>query len=228
MGGVDFKYIVRSVQQGATQYSETFNRADQPFFLGTNWNTQVAQSSNIAGVDIAAGVNVGAGFATIGGAAALAPRLLMTPCFVDRQRITSLSNISRGEFSQFTVKNVVAGISGDIGLMVYNPSPNDSNCYMLLLGTSTGIARLFRDIGGGATQLVANALTYVVNDVIRLEITPGVASNELRSYKNGVLQNTFTDNNALRPTGGGLYGLAWFSNGPGGSLSFGDYSGGLI
>jgi hypothetical protein len=227
MGGVDFNYLVRPSGGGATQYAETFNRVDQPFFLGNNWNTQVTDVSSIAGVDIAAGVNVGAGSATIGGAAALSPRILFTPSFIDRQRFTTLS-ATRGQFSQFTIKAFAGGISGDIGLMCYNPNPNNDNCYLLLIGTSTGIVRLFRNMGTAATVLVANVCGFAVNDVMRMEVTPSAPSNEIRSYRNGALQNTFTDSNAARPTGGGMFGLAWFSNGAGGSLSFGDYSGGLL
>jgi hypothetical protein len=224
--GVEIISFGRGGSMPATQYAETFNRVDQPFFLGNNWNFQPTISCADAPSAMAASVNVGAGSATIGGPASLNARSYFTPAFVDRAAVTS-GMLTRGEFSQFTIRNVVPGLTGDFGPMVYNPNPNDSNGYMMLLGSSTGIARLFRDMGPGATQLVANLFTFLANDIVRLEVTPGVASNSIRSFKNGVLQNTFVDNNALRPTAGGHYGIAWFSNNVG-SISFSDYFGGLL
>lgn len=210
-----------------TRYQESFNRADQPFFLGDNWYMQVTDQTGTAPSSMAGSVNVGAGFATIGGAAQLTARSYFTPAFVDRQAITT-GMLQRGQYSQFTVKNIVAGVSGDIGPMVYNPSPNNDNGYMMLLGTTTGIARLFRDMGAGATQLVANLFNYVNNDIVRLEVTPAAGANTIRSFQNGILRNTFVDNAGARPTTGGMYGIAWFSNGAAGALSFGDYDGGLL
>lgn len=209
-----------------TQYSETFNRPDQPFFLGNNWNFQPTEQCANAPSSMAGGVNVGAGVATIGTGLGNVARSLFTPAFVDRQAVTA-GMLIRGEFAQFTVKGFVVGISCDVGLMVYNPNPNDGNCYALLLATATSQANLFRNVGGPAANIGANLFAWATNDIIRLEVIPGATANTVKSYKNGVLQSTIVDNSALRPTGGGHYGLAWFSSNVG-TLSFGDFSGGLL
>jgi hypothetical protein len=64
---------------------------------------------------------------------------------------------------------------------------------------------------------------------MRIEVIPAAAANTIKSYKNGVLQNTTVDNNAARPAAaaGGTFGLAYFSNNTG-SLTFKNYSGGVL
>lgn len=229
MAGVDFSYVIPpALGAGATRYQDTFNRADQPFFLGNNWAMQCSESCGNAPSAMAAGVNVSASpsFATIGTAAGSVARSLFIPAFVSRQRITTLM-LARGQYSQFTIKNVLAGVSCSVGPVVYNPNPNDGNCYILILQSNGQSSDLFRGVGAGAAAIVPNVFNWVVGDVIRLEVTPGVADNTIRCYKNGVLQNTFVDNNASRPQGGGMYGIGWFSSNVG-TLSFADYDGGLL
>lgn len=209
-----------------TQYSETFNRADEPFFLGNNWNFQPSDQCGNAPQSMAGGVNVGAGAATIGTSFGNLARSTFTPAFVDRQAITT-GMLSRGQFSQFTVKGFLVGISCDVGPMVYNPNPNDANCYMLLLATATNLVNLQRSLGAATANIGPGLFAWTTGDIIRLEVTPGATANTVRSYKNGVLLSTIVDNSALRPQGGGHYGLAWFSSNVG-TVSFGDYSGGLL
>lgn len=209
-----------------TRYQETFNRADQPFFLGNNWNFQVTDATTQAPSAMAGGINVAAGAATIGAGGVTTTRCLFTPAFVNRPAITS-SMLVRGQYAQFTVTGVAAGVSNSVGPMVYNPNPNDGNCYAMILQSNGQTVDLFRGVGGAAAPLVTNAFAFIVNDIVRIEVTPGAADNTIRLFKNGVLGNTFVDNNALRPTGGGHYGIAWFSSNAG-TLSFKDFDGGLL
>jgi hypothetical protein len=211
-----------------TSYAETFIRADQPFLLGNNWYNTVSQSSSWSGANLAAQVNVGGTGATFGAGGLLFGQCYWIPTLIDVAAVLAQSAI-RGVFAQFTITGHAAGVSGLFGLMCFNPNPNDSNGYMLLMRTTTLTAELFRDVGPGQTSLVAPALNWVDNDIIRLEVIPAAAANTCKSYKNGVLQNTFVDNNAARPAqaAGGTFGLCYFSNNTG-SLTFKNFSGGVL
>jgi hypothetical protein len=211
-------------------FSDSMNRADEPPFLGSQWNMQIGSATALSGATIDGLVNVNAGVATfglVGSGGTVAANF--TPAYISRSTVKTRTNAGRTQFSQFRVRSVNGGVTCAIGPMVYNPNPNDPNCYILVAQLVGRTLQLFRGVGTGAVILNAAVGVHADNDVLRIEVDPGVASNTIRCYKNGVLQSTDVDNNALRPQNGGIYGITYFSsNAAGGSISFDNYSGGLV
>lgn len=232
MGGVHFDYLVPP--RGArvvTDYAESFNRADQPFFLGNNWYTEMNDSagSNVATPGLAANVNVGSGHATFGGTTINNNcwcKFFPVPIYYPA---VAAGILTRGVFSQFTIDGITGGGTVDVGPAVAI-APNSGNGYWLDIAFQTTDTTLFRSTVSPLVNLVTNVFApanRAVGDIVRLECIIGVASNTLRSYLNGVLTNTTIDASGSRPTTGG-YGIFFQAWGAPATVSIKDFSGGII
>jgi hypothetical protein len=89
---------------------------------------------------------------------------------------------------------------GDQGyLLRIDPgAPNKLNLYLAGGGLTDGIL-IAAGFDGG--------IPFAANDVLRVSVVPGAASNTVRSWINGVPVATLVDNNASRPVFTGMPGL---------------------
>jgi len=207
------------------RYRESFNRVDEPPFLGSNWEMEITPASNLAGVNFDANVNVGAGMATFGGTGGV-PSCVFTPGYVNRQLIKNLSQ-TRVQYAQFKIRAIVGAVCS-IGPSILKANPNSNGCYVLVVQAAGQALQLFRgaDLGGSAIIINAAVGVWVVDDVVRIESTVTSSQTTIRCYKNGVLQSTDIDNTAGRISAG-MYGIAYYSSTGASRLSFSDFDGGL-
>lgn len=96
-------------------------------------------------------------------------------------------------------------------------SPN----FALSIVQSNVVERVVLSRGGAGTQ------DWVVGDTVRLSVVIGSSSNALTLWKNGAVIATVTDNNATRPTSGGIPGFFWRGSAVAQGLVFSNFRGGV-
>jgi hypothetical protein len=218
---IKFQGIVPNLN---TSFSDTLLPPDDPPFLGLRFIANMTSFSAVSGANLDVAVNrVAAVGATFSG-----PLIVAEVFFLPLVNMPAVINRSavRGMFAQMTLTQRIAGTSGAVGLVVYANQNRDTG-YALTCQSTTGNWNL-QNLGNG--NIRASAITAsVVNDVIRMEIRPLSATNlEIKCFQNGVLQST--DNVNPVPTSSptsGLYGI-YYSGGNNSTLSFKDFSGGLL
>lgn len=204
------------------RYQESFNRLDQPPFLGLNWNMEQTPASNVAGVTVDGNVNVGGGIAAFGATGGVY-QMIWTPQYVNRQLIKNLSQ-TRVQYAQIKARSLV-GVNCSIGPTVLKAEPNSAGCYILIL-QGNGTLQLFRNVDASAVILNAAVGVWAINDVLRIEATVTPSATTIRCYKNGVLQSTDIDNTGARISFG-MYGICYFSSVGASQIGFSDFDGGL-
>lgn len=215
-----------------TQASANFAVGDNPW-LGRSFDTQISQQSSFSGAQLDTFVNNGAGSATFGqaGSGLVNANVVFIPSVFDRVALNALTVPGgRSQFSQLQGVSS-SGSTCAMGPMVMSPNPNDDNGYILVLQRAAGPTFPLQLFRGLSSTVIINAAvgTWANNDILRIEVDPGVAANTIRCYKNGVLQSTDVDNNALRPQAGGVPGICYYnSSAVGGTITFTAWSGGLL
>lgn len=208
-----------------TSFSDTFIRADQPFYLGENWYTILlpTESAGITGpvlagqINVAGGTNAqlgtgGGGFTSSNGTCVFIPRPL------------DFSAVSgKAMFSQFEALGHTGDINFGPGVFL---NPNASSAHYVADWRLANTLELWRGIDP-FTTLVAAIATGAPPVTLRLEVRPSSSSNELRMLVNGAVISTFTDSNAARPTTG-MPGIVWWGNAINVSGTFRNYSCGLL
>jgi hypothetical protein len=198
----------------ALSFSDTLLGSDRPFYIGDDWDVILTATSTVAPTRQAADLNIGGTGLTFGdggGSNDNGLSNLMLPNKIDTAKVRALS-LTNGIFAQWQfVSRPVAGVDCGPALIV-GANAGGEKGYGLRLQSINTDSQLVRGLGfGGAdavAQLVANCFTANPGDIMRIELNFAPTQNTIRSYQNGVLQNTFVDNNALRPTAGGLFGMS--------------------
>jgi len=203
-------------------FADTFNRADQPFFVGTLWTPIMSQGMLATGSNLAANCNVGASQLTLTNPLAVPNAWFMpTP-------ISWNIAITRNQFAEIKVSgfNLAAQQTCGPGVWANLQGGLATIGYYLRLETVAG-ALNFR-VTYGFSPLTTFGLNPInVGDVIRIEARNQGAQNQILAIVNGVTIQTINDNSANRPTSG-VYGIAWESGGAGGSASFQNFSAGVL
>jgi hypothetical protein len=212
-----------------TSFSDTWIGADRPPYMGNSWLLQMTQTTAVLGSDVAAQMNIGAtglGVGNGGGGNLNNTNLLLFPSLVDRAAVVAKS-ATVGVFSQMTVvSRPIVGINAAFGPAVLL-NPGDSSSYHLQLNSTTTNTPLFRMNGNGTyTNLVVSVFATNPGDVVRLEARIVGGFPQLKSYKNGVLLDTTTDNSGLGPTAG-QFGCIWYGT-FNGQMVVSNYSGGTL
>lgn len=208
-------------------FSDSFNRPDEPFFIGDNWLICYTQECTYSGANLAAAINVIAPNLVINQNNGLIAGIWAIPRLVTMNKI-----IGRNQFAQFRISafNLALGVDLTIGPGVWaNPQGSSAQGgYYIRLQNNAGalLARLAHGFNP-ITSLLVNTQP-VVGDTIRIEARAGVGQNEVKYILNGVLDTTWNDNSATRPNANGMYGIAWQSGTVGGSGSFQNFSGGVL
>jgi hypothetical protein len=208
-----------------TSFSDTLLPPDDPPFLGLNWIANISAFSQVSGVNLDTQVNRVAGV----GATFNGPLIIAEMQFLPRVNIPAVINKSatRGMFAQMTLTQIIAGISGAVGIGVFIQQNRDGG-YALTCQSTTGNWNLQNLTAGGNIRAAAVPAT-VVNDVVRLEVRPLSPTNlEFKTFKNGVLSSTdnFNPVPTTSPTSG-MYSI-YYSGGNGSTLSFKNFSAGLL
>lgn len=213
-----------------TQFSDNFSGAGK--FAGNNWAIVGCDASVLNMVDVDANINLTAGRLVLGAGAVILSnlRLWMVPYPAIAANVVIAKSLTRGLFSQATYISRATGAGGYYsGVMAYNTAPNDGQGYYYGI-TEAGQAFVTRNIDLTEANITAALFVVAPNDVLRLEVVPGSAANTVRAFRNGTLVSTVVDNNALRPAfTGGCYGMFFrYKVDPGATMSWDDYSGGLL
>ena len=198
---------------------------------GPQYFANVSVGNGTAGVDIDAQLNwSGAGmvFGSGSGVNNNSMRITFYPSAVDWNEV--LLQASRGFFVQWTLVSRTAGIDAAWGGVAMGRSGTDTG-YQFLIRSEAPNLEINMGLGSAVTyQVRAAAFAPIANDIIRIEVRPSAASNEIKTFQNGVLRSTDVDANAARPTvaascvlwGWGCYGV--FT----GVLVCKDFSAGLL
>jgi hypothetical protein len=210
---------------GKTLFADTLKGADRPFYIGNDWLCVHGASDVSTGVTLAAQINIGATGLTFGSGSGNndnGMRVLIYPGPVDETKVRARS-ISIGLFVEcIFVALVAAGVDCEAGLAIMI-NPGDEKGYYLDMQSESGNVLLRRT--EGAQTVLSTPTTKAALDLFRLECRIIGTTNELRTYKNNVLVNTFSD---VAPTvQAGLYGMAFmgvFS----GQVTVSNFRGGLI
>jgi hypothetical protein len=225
--GVKFKAFTLGAPSGLTgisanSFSDNFNRADTALGLGNNWmwhtgrptTSGVYSTCRISTAQMVATRTGGAGDTTPG--AWMIPLPTYTQCF-------GLTQFVQVTYSALVV---ATGPANGLGIMI-TPDMLVNNSTGYLLEWVSAVVMNLRSMASGAFTLLAGPLAVAAGDVVRIEATPGTASNVLRIFTNGTLISTVTDALASRPNQTGSPGMFLFSQ-PGDSSTFDNFSCGRL
>jgi hypothetical protein len=167
------------------------------------WNV-FSVGNGAAGVDVDSQLNGGATGLVFGSGSGVnnnSMRVSFFPASVDPAAVAA-GSLSRGAFAQWTLVSRTAGIDCEVALCLFSSPGNDNGYILQAQSESTNVGL---SMGRGTVVVYgirANVMTLAPGDVLRFEARWSPASNNLRTFKNGVLQSTDTDVNAGRPQGG--------------------------
>jgi hypothetical protein len=208
-------------------FSDSFQRPDEPFYVGDNWYPVMSQGMLATGSNIAANTNIAANNLVLTTPAAV-PNAVFIPRLVSTNKI-----VGRNQFSQIkvTAYNVAAQLNAGQGVW-FNPQASLAIIgYYLRLSSNAGNvqAKIVYGFSPITTPAGATDQVIAIGDTIRIEARDNGASNEVKIIVNAVTIQTITDASANRPRAiNGIYGIAFESGSGGGSASFQNYSGGVL
>lgn len=213
-----------------TQFSDSFSGIGA--FQGDNWAILGCGDSVLSMSNVDAAINLTAGQLVYGtGAGGLGNlRLFMTPFPAINSLAVKQKSILRGVFAQMKYISRATGAGGFFsGVMCYNTAPDNGKGYYYGVD-QTGGTFVTRNIDTTEANIAGSLFAVANNDILRLEVIPGSAANTVKAYRNGVLQSTVVDNNALRPAfTGGWYGTFFrYQIDAGAQMNWDDFSGGLL
>ena len=186
-----------------TQFSDSMINTLGTLAGPAYWNV-FSIVNGTAGVDIDAQLNSGALGMVFGSGSGInnnGMRASFFPASVDPNAVNA-GSLTRGSFAQWTLVSRTVGIDCDVGLVLMG-APGTDQGYVLRTQSETVNQRLEVGARGTVTYTPrANCFNSAPGDIIRFEVRFSPASNEIRTYLNGVLQTVDIDNNAGRPQGG--------------------------
>lgn len=196
-------------------FADTFNRADQPFYVGNAWSLIPYQQGTMVVPNLAAAINVVGSTLQLSNASTNgANETQLFPLVVSWDQIYT----NHAQYAQCTING---DNSGGANFAANGPSVlmngNAATGYFIATNsTGAGNAVLKYVItsmnGGGAqTKIDTNGgagFTYANGDVLRIEAYPNnpVANQTtIKHYRNGVLQNSLVD--STNHYNSGTYGI---------------------
>ncbi len=201
---------------GQTTFSDTWNRADEVFYLGTSWRS-VFPSSNIGGLtgaQLSGLLNVGAS-ASFGGASLSSGGT--ADCIPIPLPPGITSNISQFAEARFISQVGIGAWNGGPGVCI---DANNTQGYWLNYSAATGLVQIVRDVAAVTGIGVAQAV--VATDLLRLDWT--ASTNTLRLSINGAVVDTVVDATYTS----GFPGFVYWGNSVGASASWNDFLAGTL
>lgn len=224
-----------SMQGGSpptTSFADSFQRADQPFFVGDSWYPIIDQSTSggFSGAQIAASINVSGGTQLLLGNTAALNTNALQMMFIPRPVYPpAIINHSQRATVKFNSRSGAAGtIDARAGLIVLantNQTGVNGECYALTIAQAgPDVLTLRRGVIFTASVPAGWANIVVVpGDTFTLEAILGVASNTINVYLNGVLNQSIVDADASRPRAG-MYGMCYVGFNNNQTLGFQNFS----
>ncbi len=201
------------------------------FYAGNNWDVQIVyRSSSMPGTTLDGALNTGVTGVTWGSVAGVgaAGRAQCFPILVDTNQML-IRSATNGTYAQMRfVSQAGAGVNANFAIcaMAYT----GEFFYSILMSTITpGQAYLSRCDGNFSAETILDAtlMTYVANDLMRLECRPVGTTVEITTYKNGVFNKTFVDSSASRRTSG-LVGFGLMEAQANATITMKDFDGGAL
>lgn len=229
MGAIDFQYIVAPRNVPLVTFQDTLVGAAS-FYIGANWDCEITfHATGMDGVSLDTALNTGAGGMTFGNTG-LNLSNGFVQCFpnpVDNRTIIARSS-AQGQYVQCVFRGKAGANNAIVGLGAMM-SEGEVGYALLMQSLDAGTAQLIRYNGnfGAGVALDAALLTYIVNDILRMECRVVGTTVEIKSFKNGVLQKTTVDNSVNRLTSGRA-GLFLLGANTVGSVTISDYNGGSL
>lgn len=222
-------------------FSDTFNRSDQPFYVGNLWAIMPLQDSTVIGANIPLGINVAGSPGQLNLqiiSSTGANRTILFPITVDWS--TVFSGHAQWSECKLNADNTNVGLAqiGSTGpCVLFNA--NAETGYIIVTNTIQGVSNVVGKYsvvkvnGGGAPTTINNnagaGFSYAIGDVLRIEgypNTPVAGQTTIKSYVNGVLKSTDIDSSS--PYSSGVFGIddQFTSNSV--TQSWQNYSGGTL
>jgi len=184
-------------------FADSFQRGDQPFFTGDKWQTVMTGRSGFIGVQVEAMINVsGNNLVLTGPGAGSAVYVYLMPTPLDYYQLSTFKQFSEAEYRG---DGAVGALNSQSGPCVFAQPNTDTpgegmECYIANTFFDGVNKTLYLARGNlGAVNVPGGATNIVVGDVCRVEVTPGVGSNFVEYFKNGVSIASATDNSGNRP-----------------------------
>lgn len=188
-------------------FADSFQRGDQPFFTGDKWQTvMTGRSGAYTGAQMENMINVaGNNLVLSGPGAGSAVYFYLAPIPLNYYRLSLFSQFSEAEYRGDTAAGALNSQSGPC--VFAQPNTDVPGEGMEMYGAMTffdGVNKTLYLCRGnlGAINVPGGATNIVSGDVCRVEVTPGVGSNFVEYFKNGVSIASATDNSGNRPTFG--------------------------
>lgn len=219
----------------ATSFSDSFQRADEPFFIGDNWYPIIDQSTSgaFSGPQIAASMSVAGGTQLVLGNTAALNTNSLQMMFIPRPVYPPfIINNSQRATVKFNSRSGAAGtIDARAGLIVLantNQTGVNGECYALTIAQAgNDVLTLRRGVIFTASVPAGWANIVVVpGDTFALEAIVGAASNTINVYLNGALNQSIVDADASRPRAG-MYGMCYVGFNNNQTLGFQNFEGRL-
>lgn len=212
-------------------FADSFQRADQPFFMGDNWYVEFLDSSTDTWAqNLQSMINVSGAPGTLqisnpfGGGTL--PKFMATP-----GNFNGAACWGRTQFVEHKIVSVGAVNSGPVGGCVFC-DVNGNHFYTIDVERFGGnMVLAVQRVDNGATTLMFNSPTnpWSANDVARLEIVPNATTGHLlKLFKNGVLDQSGTDNSAGKLAIRGIPGFYSLGIQPGAVYQFQNYKCGTL
>lgn len=215
-----------SSARGVLNFSDTLIGVDRPFYMGDNWALVSSSDNGTAGVDIAAQLNIGGSGLTYGSGSGInnnSMRVQAYPVPIDWNRVRAKS-ATQGLFAEIQFVQRVVGIDAEPTLTIFM-QPGGQTGYGLNFQSESANVSLFANLGNVA-RAISTPTTKANGDILRLEVRPSAASNEIKTFKNNILVRTDIDSDATRPTQG-FYGLAFLGVFTG-TVTMSNFRGGVL
>lgn len=213
-------------------FADSFNRTDQPFYIGTRWaftymvaDTQTFANAAAASINVSAN-NLVLANSTGGGSI---PKGFGIPLPMNILAFNWGGGLAPSQFSEVKAtadNNAVIDAGFGAGVML---DSNGGNGYSIRNLVAAGPLQQYvvERFVAGINSTLAGPFSITLGQVMRIEVVPGASSNVLTWYLDGVFQNTLTDNNAQRPTLG-VPGLITNGTAANGSFSYQNFKCGTL
>lgn len=217
------------------KFSDSFARADQPFYVGDSWAITPLNQSTVSGPSIPAAINVAGNALNLG--------LISTNGVNETMLFPLLVSWNVAAFkNQFAQCSISADNSGGASFAACGPAVlmnvNLGTGYFIQTN-SNGVTNvvnryIITSMNGGAAQTSIDTngnagYTYALNDVLRIEAyrnTPLANQTTINHYKNGTLVNSIVD--TTNHYSFGVFGIFDFFISAGITQSFQNFSGGAF
>lgn len=229
--------VIEYLQNGAggpapvLSFSDSFNRADQPFYVGDQWAITPLPNSTVLGPNIAGGINVAGSQLNLSIISSNGQnQTMLWPIPLTWNLLFSLPQFAQATMSADNSGGAIFAFNGPAAMVNVNLGTG-----YFIETNSTGISNsvgryIVASIGVGTINSNGNlGFPFAIGDVLRIEVrpnTPAANQTTIKTFKNGVQQSSDID--AVSHLSFGVFGIydAFVSSGI--TQSWQNFSGGSL